>query len=161
MGADEGISAVLRARGASRTHHPRSWAEQTAFCPDGRSGSPVNLFREGLSAAMHLARRRGGSVGLEGLGLRRQVRAEIRTGPTAVKFTQYFIHMRQRSDRAGVKLIWIQEAIEHPIRTEVQSDGRIKKWARVKELNRILRVVLLEDGETVHNAFFDRSFKEE
>jgi len=31
----------------------------------------------------------------------------------------------------------------------------------VKELNKILRVVLLEDGETVHNAFFDRSFREE
>jgi hypothetical protein len=24
---------------------------------------------------------------------------------------------------------------------------------------RYLRVVLLEDGETIHNAFFDRSFK--
>jgi len=27
--------------------------------------------------------------------------------------------------------------------------------------NRALRVVLLEDGETVHNAFFDRGFKED
>jgi hypothetical protein len=26
---------------------------------------------------------------------------------------------------------------------------------------RILRVVTLEDGETVHNAFFDRDFREE
>ena len=26
---------------------------------------------------------------------------------------------------------------------------------------RILRVVTLEDGETVHNAFFDRGFREE
>jgi len=25
--------------------------------------------------------------------------------------------------------------------------------------NRYLRVILLEDGETVHNAFFDRGFK--
>ena len=25
---------------------------------------------------------------------------------------------------------------------------------------RYLRVILLEDGETVHNAFFDRNFKE-
>jgi len=24
----------------------------------------------------------------------------------------------------------------------------------------VLRVVLLEDGQTVHNAFFDRSFRE-
>lgn len=78
-----------------------------------------------------------------------------------MKFTQYFTHLRQRPDRASIKLEWIGEAIEHPIRTEVQSDGRIRKWTRVKELDRILRVILLEDGETVHNAFFDRSFKEE
>jgi hypothetical protein len=26
---------------------------------------------------------------------------------------------------------------------------------------RFLRVVTLEDGETVHNAFFDRNFREE
>jgi len=28
------------------------------------------------------------------------------------------------------------------------------------EPGKYLRVVTLEDGETVHNAFFDRSFKE-
>jgi hypothetical protein len=40
-------------------------------------------------------------------------------------------------------------------------DGRIRKWARITEMeNRALRVILLEDGETVHNAFFDRDFKE-
>jgi len=44
---------------------------------------------------------------------------------------------------------------------EIQSDGRIRRWAKIKEAGgRVLRVVLLEDGETVHNAFFDRSFKE-
>jgi hypothetical protein len=32
--------------------------------------------------------------------------------------------------------------------------------ARIAEMeNRYLRVVLLPDGETVHNAFFDREFK--
>jgi predicted ATPase len=78
-----------------------------------------------------------------------------------MKFTQYFMYLRQRPDRACIRLEWIQQAIEHPIRTEVQSDGRIRKWTRVKELEKTLRVILLEDGETVHNAFFDRSFKEE
>jgi len=42
----------------------------------------------------------------------------------------------------------------------VQSDGRIRKWAWISEKGKFLRVVLLEDGETVHNAFFDRSFGE-
>ena len=32
-------------------------------------------------------------------------------------------------------------------------------WAQVPEMeNRYLRVILLADGETVHNAFFDRGF---
>ncbi len=36
------------------------------------------------------------------------------------------------------------------------------RWARIKEAdNRYLRIVLLEDGKTVHNAFFDRRFKED
>jgi hypothetical protein len=37
----------------------------------------------------------------------------------------------------------------------------MKKWGKVEEQNKFLRVILLEDGETVHNAFFDRNFKEE
>ena len=41
----------------------------------------------------------------------------------------------------------------------VQADGRIRRWVQVPEAeNRFLRVVLLADGETVHNAFFDRRF---
>jgi len=42
---------------------------------------------------------------------------------------------------------------------QVQADGRIRRWALVPEAgNRYLRVILLADGETVHNAFFDRSY---
>ncbi len=48
-----------------------------------------------------------------------------------LKVTRYFEVVRGRPDRAMIRQDWI----EH------------------------LRVVLLPDGETVHNAFFDRSFK--
>ncbi len=78
-----------------------------------------------------------------------------------MKFTEYFLHTLQRPDRVKIKLEWIQETIENPIRTEIQSDGRIRKWGKVEEQDKYLRVILLEDGETVHNAFFDRNFKEE
>jgi len=44
---------------------------------------------------------------------------------------------------------------------KIQYDGRIRKWSYVEEAGKYLRVILLEDGETIHNAFFDRSFKEE
>ena len=43
----------------------------------------------------------------------------------------------------------------------MQADGRIKKWRYIEEVDRYLRVILLEDEENVHNAYFDRSFKEE
>ena len=50
--------------------------------------------------------------------------------------------------------------IEQPVREVVQADGRIRRWAPIKEMDgRYLRVVLLADGATVHNSFFDRSFK--
>lgn len=53
------------------------------------------------------------------------------------------------------------QVVSNPAKEIVQSDGRIKKWGRIPEAGgKYLRVVLLEDGETVHNAFFDRRFRE-
>lgn len=76
-----------------------------------------------------------------------------------MKFTSYFEAMRKRPDRAAIKLEWIQRVMEQPVKEIVQQDGRIRRWAPVKEMGgRYLRVILLPDGETVHNAFFDRSF---
>jgi len=78
-----------------------------------------------------------------------------------MKTTQYFQYTRQRPDRVMILDKWIKFVIEKPLREEVQRDGRIRRWARIAEMeNRALRVILLEDGETVHNAFFDRGFKE-
>ena len=48
-----------------------------------------------------------------------------------MKTTKYFDSIKKRQDRANIK----------------EMDGRY------------LRVVLLEDEETIHNAFFDRRFK--
>ena len=77
-----------------------------------------------------------------------------------MKFTQYFLFVKQRSDRALIKEEWILKTIQNPIKKEIQSDGRIRKWSYIEEIGKCLRVILLEDGKTVHNAFFDRSFKE-
>jgi hypothetical protein len=51
--------------------------------------------------------------------------------------------------------------MNNPTKTEIQSDGRIRKWSKISEVNKYLRVILLEDGQTVHNAFFDRAYEEE
>jgi hypothetical protein len=77
-----------------------------------------------------------------------------------VKTTRYFEQVRKRSDRAAIRDEWISHVVEHAGKTEVQLDGRIRKWARIAETGKFLRVILLEDGQTIHNAFFDRSFKE-
>ena len=77
-----------------------------------------------------------------------------------MKFTLYFQTVCQRPDRAFIKEEWIQYAIKNPVKEVVQRDGRLRKWAPIEAMSgRFLRVVLLSDGETVHNAFFDRSFK--
>lgn len=74
--------------------------------------------------------------------------------------TQYFLSMRERADRAIIRDDWIRNAIDNPVKEVVQADGRIRRWAPVDAMDgRYLRVVLLNDGVTVHNAFFDRSFK--
>ncbi len=79
-----------------------------------------------------------------------------------MKYTQYFQTMRSRPDREGIKFDWIQQVIERPDKEVIQVDGRIKRWAAIVEAdNRFLRVILLADGETIHNAFFDRRFRNE
>lgn len=77
-----------------------------------------------------------------------------------MKTTAYFDAIRIRPDRALIRDDWIQRAIDAPLLEKTQEDGRLQRWVQVPEMeNRYLRVILLEDGETVHNAFFDRGFK--
>jgi hypothetical protein len=81
-----------------------------------------------------------------------------------MKTTRYFEEQVLRK-RPYLRREWCSEALADPIRREVQADGRIRFWAEValagEGAPHVLRVVTLEDGETVHNAFFDRSFRKE
>ncbi|MGZ8497396.1 MAG: hypothetical protein ACXW5W_03260 [Candidatus Binatia bacterium] len=77
-----------------------------------------------------------------------------------MKCTEYFRALRQRPDRAIIRDEWIQRVINQPAKELIQQDGRIRRWATIADMDgRYLRVVLLPDGETIHNAFFDRRFK--
>ena len=77
-----------------------------------------------------------------------------------MKTTKYFRATRVRPDRVTIKDEWIQHVARFPEREHIQSDGRIRRWARIEQMGgRYLRVILLPDGETVHNAFFDRGYK--
>jgi len=77
---------------------------------------------------------------------------------TELFMTEYF-----RNDvllkRPYIRLEWCRMAIEQPYRRELQDDGRFRHWVFIQELDKYLRVVTLEDGITLHNAFPDRRFK--
>lgn len=76
-----------------------------------------------------------------------------------MKTTGYFQAMRIRPDRAAIEDVRIERTLVAPVKREVQADGRIRCWSQVPEAGgRYLRVILLADGETVHDAFFDRGF---
>ncbi len=77
-----------------------------------------------------------------------------------MKTTDYFEEQVLRK-RPYVQRQWCEVALADPLRREVQDDGRVRHWLYVAEVGKYLRVVTLADGETVHNAFFDRGFKEE
>jgi hypothetical protein len=76
-----------------------------------------------------------------------------------MKYTQYFLATREREDRKDIELKWIEYVYNNPVSEEIQTDGRIKRWAYINEMQKYLRIIILEDKETIHNAFFDRNFK--
>jgi len=52
----------------------------------------------------------------------------------------------------------IRRIIRRPERRAVESGGRIRLWGYSASLGGYLRIVLLSDGETVHNAFLDEDY---
>ncbi len=75
-----------------------------------------------------------------------------------MKTTRYFKEQVLRK-RPYIELDWIELALKKPAHKEIQSDERVRYWIYIKELGKYLRVVTLEDGKTIHNAFPDRNFK--
>jgi len=77
-----------------------------------------------------------------------------------VKTTRYF-REQVLHKRPYLKTEWIEKVLRNPIKREEQPDlERIRYWGYVEKLGKYLRVVTLQDGETVNNAFPDRDFEE-
>ena len=75
------------------------------------------------------------------------------------KFTNYFEKEVLRK-RPYIKKEWCIQVLENPIHSEQQEGNRFRFWGVVEELeNRVLRVITLEDKQTIHNAFPDRGYK--
>ena len=81
-----------------------------------------------------------------------------------MEVTRYFAEQVLRK-RPYIQPAWLADVLAAPLRRVVQPDGRIRYWGRVTDprdgQTRILRIVTLEDGQTMHNAFFDRGYKED
>jgi hypothetical protein len=73
--------------------------------------------------------------------------------------TSYYEATRSKAGRAAIDYDDVAAVLANPYRIERQADGRVRYWGWVVRLRRWLRVVTLEDGRTVHNAFLDRRFK--
>ena len=75
-----------------------------------------------------------------------------------MKTTAYFRDV-VRQKHPGIEEAWILQVMAEPVEERRQDDGRYALWGLVPEAqNRALRVITLEDRETVHKAFFDRGF---
>lgn len=76
-----------------------------------------------------------------------------------MKTTRYFEENVLGEKRPYIKREWCADAIRTHDYKMLQPDGRIRYYKYVAEADKFLRVITLEDGETVHNAFYDRRFK--
>ncbi len=61
--------------------------------------------------------------------------------------------------RPELDALEIRRIIEQSEYRRVQADGRIRLYGYAANLACYMRVVLLSDGETVHNAFPDEGFE--
>ncbi len=81
-----------------------------------------------------------------------------------MKTTRYFEEQVLRK-RPYIDPAWCGQVMTNALKREEQQDGRIRFWGEIllpgETAPRILRVVTLSDGETLHNAFFDRNFQKE
>ena len=84
----------------------------------------------------------------------------VRLPPPPFWRTAYFANeVMLRQDRLRITAEMILDVLATPVRTQRQVDGRYRHWGWSRDLDRWLRVVTLDDGETVHNAFLDRRFE--
>lgn len=74
-----------------------------------------------------------------------------------MKTSLYFEQNLRR--RPYLEREWCERVVRNPLATEVQSNGMVRFWGIIPEFDgRAIRVITLEDRETLFNAFPDRNF---
>ena len=86
--------------------------------------------------------------------------SQTRLPPPPFWRTHYFALVAMaKPERRSIDPLDIKRALDRPLKRERQKDGRVRYWSWISARATYLRVVTLEDGETVHNAFYDRDFE--
>lgn len=73
-----------------------------------------------------------------------------------MKWTRRFEQKMQY--RPEVEWEWCARVVNAPIEVIEQNDGSFRMWGYIEEAGKYLRVITLEDRETIENAFLDRSY---
>lgn len=80
-------------------------------------------------------------------------------GMERLRYSDYF-ELVVMPRRPYLRREWCESVVFSPLRIQFQEDGRIRFWGSIRDRpGYYLRVVTLEDGLTVLNAFFDRRFR--
>ena len=75
-----------------------------------------------------------------------------------MKYSNHFIN-DVRPKRPYLNDEIIESILQNSLKIENQDNGWTKIWGFSDIHNKFIRIVMLEDGITIHTAFFDRSFK--
>jgi hypothetical protein len=73
--------------------------------------------------------------------------------------TEYF-KKKVLAKRPYLKNEWIDYVVKNAVKKEHQKEkNRIKHWAYIKECEKYIKVITLNDGVTIHNAYPDKNFE--
>jgi hypothetical protein len=76
------------------------------------------------------------------------------------KTTEYFeTRVAHRHPEIMTYRCYIEKALTDAVHEEDDVKGRTRLYIYVPEEDKYLRVIVLADGETIHNAFFDSHFR--
>ncbi len=68
-------------------------------------------------------------------------------------------HFDDRNREREIKLEWCERVVRAPLQEEEQDNGYYRFWGYIIEEEKYLRVVTLEDRETIKTAHWDRNYK--
>ena len=68
-------------------------------------------------------------------------------------------HSEMRLRQRGILLEWCERVLANPVEVRQQDNGMYQMWGFIVEWGKYLRIVMLDDMETLHTALPDRRYK--